>query len=151
MVLKGPESPLPQPPGDSGQDEALIEAVAQRVVKMGLAAPAIFFLESTKPLSFVGSQVLVFLEPFVKSLFNLVNYNRFVALMEDRKNIEKLLVRVEDLDEETRAAEKEQKKAQKEARRQAETEQRRLGIQPPGFWARLFGRGKGSGRGFGQR
>jgi hypothetical protein len=151
MVLKGPETPLPQPPGEAGADEALIEAVAQRVVRMGLAAPAIFFLESTKPLSFVGSQVLVFLEPFVKSVLNVANYNRFVALMEDRKNIERLLVRVEDLDEETRAAEKERKKAEKETRRRAEVEQRRLGIQPPGLWARLFGRGRGPGGGGGRR
>ncbi len=146
MVLKGPETPLPQPPGESDQDAALIESVAQRVVKMGLAAPAVFFLESTKPLSFVGSQVLVFLEPFVKSFLNVANYNRFVALMEDRKNIEKLMVRVEDLDEETRAAEKQKKKAEKEARKQSELEQRRLGIEPPGFWARLFGRGRGPGQ-----
>ncbi len=57
----------PPPGGEPDPDEALIAAVAGRVVRMGLAVPAIFFLESTKPLSFVGSQVLVFFEPFVKA------------------------------------------------------------------------------------
>ncbi len=84
---------------------------------MGLAAPAIFFLESSKPLSFIGSQALVFLEPFVKSILNVASYDRFVALLEDRRNIEKLIVRIEDLDEQFRLEEKERQKKEKEAAR----------------------------------
>ena len=94
-MLRGPETPhLPgTPAGDEEENKKLLEAVAERVVKMGLAVPAVFFLESTKPLSFVGSQALVFLEPFVKSFLTLKSYDRFVSLMEDRKNIEKLITR----------------------------------------------------------
>ncbi len=61
--------------GEPDLDEALIAAVAGRVVRMGLAVPAVFFLESTKPLSFVGSQALVFFEPFVKAFLNLASYD----------------------------------------------------------------------------
>jgi hypothetical protein len=113
------------------KDQRLIEAVAGRVVQMGMAVPAIFFLESTKPLSFVGSQALVFLEPFVKSFLNLSSYDRFTRLMEDRKSIEKLIVRIEDLDEEARKAEKERRKREKEEKRQKRTmEQETLSALP---------------------
>jgi hypothetical protein len=98
--------------------------VAARVVRMGLAVPAIFFLESTKPLSYVGSQVLVFLEPFVKSVLTVASYDRFVALLEDRSNIEKLLRRIEDMDEDAREREKGEKKRAKAEKQQAKDEKR---------------------------
>ncbi len=100
----------------AGDDEALIDAVATRVVRMGLGVPAIFFLESSKPLSFLGSQLLVFLEPFVKTFFDIKSYDRFYTLMEDRENVEKLIQRVEDLEEkqkEERAERKRERKLEK--------------------------------------
>lgn len=122
--MSGP--PVPPAPGippaltSEEEDQKLIDAVAGRVVRMGLAVPAIFFLESTKPLSYVGSQVLVFLEPFVKSVLTVASYDRFVALLEDRRNVERLLRRIEDLDEEAREREKEEKKRAQAEKRQAQ-------------------------------
>ena len=112
-------------PGAAGEmsDDELLGAVAGRIVRMGLAVPAVFFLESSKPLSFVGSQVLVFLEPFVQAFLTIRNYQRFARLMEDRQNFEKLIQRVEDLDEEARVQEKQhkveakKKKAEKKAQK----------------------------------
>jgi hypothetical protein len=142
----GPENPPLQPgPSSEEQDAALIEAVALRVVRMGMAAPAVFFLESTKPLSYVGSQALVFLEPFVKSVLNLASYDRFTALVEDRKNIEKLILRIEDLDETSRAEEKARSKAEKERKKQEKLEQQRTGQavqEDPGWLLRLIRRNK---------
>jgi predicted membrane chloride channel (bestrophin family) len=106
-------------------DEDLLNAVAQRIVRMGMAVPAVFFIESTKPLSFVGSQVLVFLEPFVSAFLTIRNYQRFTRLMEDRKNLETLIQRIETLDEEARRAEKERKAEAK--RRRAEEKARKRG------------------------
>ena len=117
MVLRIPESPLPGQLKPEVTDEALLESVAKRVVAMGMATPAVFFLESTKPLSYIGSQVLVFLEPFVKSFLNLASYDRFVALMEDRKNIETLMVRIEALDEQAQDAEQARKRAEREEKK----------------------------------
>jgi hypothetical protein len=137
--------PLPPGPTPSSaeQDAALIEAVAARVVKMGLATPAVFFLESTKPLSYVGSQALVFLEPFVKSVLTLASYDRFTAMVEDRKNIETLILRIEDLDETARAEEKAQKKLEKERKKQESLERQHTGAavrEDSGWLARLFRR-----------
>ncbi|MFB3909149.1 MAG: hypothetical protein ACE15D_12180 [Candidatus Eisenbacteria bacterium] len=106
----------PPPDGvEPDPDEKLLTAVATKIVRMGLAVPAVFFLESSKPLSFVGSQALVFFEPFVKAFLNVASYDRFTALMEDRKNVERLIRRVEELEEERARAEREEK-----ARKRAE-------------------------------
>lgn len=86
------------------QRDELVEKIARAVVDRNLTAPAVFFLESVKPLSFIGSQVMVFLDPIVRSIFNLRGYNEVRLAMEDRQNVELLLRRIEALDAEKRAA-----------------------------------------------
>jgi hypothetical protein len=93
--------------------------MAARVVKMGMATPAVFFLESVKPLSFLGSQALVFFEPFVRSIFHIAQYERFARLMEDRDAVERLMERIEALDAEAREREGEAKKRAKAERAEA--------------------------------
>ncbi len=114
----------PKKPLEEWTDEELLDAVAGRMVRMRLAVPAIFFLESTKPLSFLGSQLLIFLQPFVQAFLTIRNYERFAQLMEDRQNVERLIRRIEALDEDTRKEEKRQradaKKKRAEAKRQRE-------------------------------
>ena len=109
MSPEGPEAREPDP------DAALLDSIAARIVRMGLATPAVFFLESSKPLSFIGSQALVFFEPFVKAFLDLKSYDRFAALMEDRANVEKLIRRVEEREDERARAEKEAKAARRAA------------------------------------
>jgi len=104
-------------------EEGLLDAVATRIAKMGLGVPAIFFLESSKPLSFLGSQFLVFIEPFVKTFIDIKNYDRFCLMMEDRNNVEKLILKVEDLEEKTRE-EKRQEKKEKKAERERKKHER---------------------------
>ena len=65
-----------------------------------MTVPAIFFLESVKPLSFVGSQALHFFEPMVRAFFNVQDYERFALMMERRENLEALLVKIEARDDE---------------------------------------------------
>ncbi len=100
--------------GFSDEDELLIEKVAQKIVRMRMTVPAIFFLESSKPLAFLGSQLLIFFEPFIQTLFNFRQYQRFALLMEDRANWEKLLRKIEDLDAAYSEAEKRQSKKKKD-------------------------------------
>lgn len=103
----------------TAEDEEMIRKLAERLVRMRMSVPAIFFLESSKPLAFVGSQLLIFLEPFVQTLFNFAQYQRFAALMEDRDNWERLIRKLEDLEAEYSAREKSEKQARKEARKAA--------------------------------
>jgi hypothetical protein len=105
------------PADDAGKDpdEALLGSIADRVVRMSLAVPAIFFLESVKPLSFIGSQALVFFEPFVKAFLDLKSYDRFARLMEDRENLERLITMIEERESERARKEKEEKAARRAA------------------------------------
>ncbi|MGD9140653.1 MAG: hypothetical protein PVJ42_03850 [bacterium] len=95
------------------EDDELVEKVARKMVNMRLTVPAIFLLESSKPLAFLGGQLLVFLEPFIQTLFNFKQYQRFAFLMENRDNWERLLRKIEDLEEEAKQREKEEKREKK--------------------------------------
>ena len=44
-------------------NQKIISNLAKEIVDRGMSVPAIFFLESTKYISFIGSQFLVFLGP----------------------------------------------------------------------------------------
>ena len=97
-------------------EEGLLNSVAARIARMGLGVPAIFFLESSKPLSFLGSQFLVFIEPFVKTFIDIKNYDKFCLMMEDRSNVEKLILKVEELEEKAKEEKRQQKKEKKAER-----------------------------------
>lgn len=99
------------------EDDELIRKVANKLVSMRLTVPAIFLLESSKPLAFLGGQLLVFLEPFIQTLFNFRQYQRFAFLMENRENWERLLRKIEDLEEEAKAREAEEKEKKKKSKK----------------------------------
>lgn len=101
--------------GRTPEDEALLDRLAARVVAMRMTVPAILFLESSKPLSFLGSQAMYFFEPMVRAFFSVPEYERFAALLERRETMEALLVKIEEKDADARGAEREAK-----ARRRAE-------------------------------
>jgi hypothetical protein len=105
-----PLAPAEERTGGGSEDEELIYKVADRIVRMRMTVPAIFFLESSKPLAFLGGQLLIFLEPFVQTLFNIRQYQRFALLMENRDNWEKMIRKVEDLEAEYSERERESKK-----------------------------------------
>lgn len=85
----------------------LIEKLAQGIVGRGLTAPAIFFLESVKPLNFLGSQAMIFFEPIVRSIFPFQAYTEFAVLLEDRETLESLICEMERLEEERKTQTKE--------------------------------------------
>jgi hypothetical protein len=85
-----------------------------------MTVPAIFFLESMKPLSFVGSQAMHFFEPMVHAFFPVRDYERFAILMEQRENLEVLLVKIEARDDAARHEERERRereRAERDARK----------------------------------
>ena len=82
-----------------------------------MTVPAILLLESVKPLSFLGSQALLFFEPMVRAFFSVPDYDRAAALLERRESLEALLVRIEAKEEQTRHDEREAKARRREARK----------------------------------
>ncbi len=77
------------------EDEALLDRLASEVVRRGLQTPAVLFLESSKPLNFLGSQAMTFLQPMAGTLFNAVEWERVAALLERREALERLAARIE--------------------------------------------------------
>jgi hypothetical protein len=92
-----------------------------------MTVPAILLLESVKPLSFLGSQALLFFEPMVRAFFSVPDYERVAALLERRDSLEALMVRIEAKDEQARHDEREAKTRRREAR-----EARKSGAEAPG-------------------
>ncbi|MBN2170206.1 MAG: hypothetical protein JW819_02665 [Candidatus Krumholzibacteriota bacterium] len=109
-----PELRLPvRPDAMTATDYDLLLDLARKVVRRRMAVPAIFFLESAKPLNYVGAQAMVFFGPFVRVFFESPNYYRYTELFEDRPTVELLLRMIEGLESE----EQQREKAARAARR----------------------------------
>lgn len=74
---------------------ALIDKLARKIAAMKLEGPAVFFLEATRPLSFIGSQAMIFLEPLVQTLCPMKDYRDYAELFENRRNVELLIREIE--------------------------------------------------------
>lgn len=82
---------------EEGEDFSdLMARLAKQIVARQLTVPAIIFLESMKPLSFLGNQLLIFANPVISLVVSSGDYYRFVRLLEDRGNIEKLTLAIEE-------------------------------------------------------
>ena len=98
----------------------LLDRFARKIVERRLATPAILFLESVKPLSFLGNQTMVFFQPIVQSIFTFKSYDDVMTLLEDRENVEHLLRRIEELEAEEQQKIRKEKRRRKEAKRAAD-------------------------------
>jgi len=97
-------------------EDRVIEWTAREFHKYGLDAAAILFLESGKPLAFIGSQIgSVFVMPFLP-FFGDTAYtkgDRFFKVFQKHENVERLIKRIEEFSEE---------EPMNEARREPENE-----------------------------
>ena len=85
------------------KDRELMEIVCKAVVERGMATPATLFLESTRPLNYLGSQTMVFFEPVMRAVLRKPEaWDRFARILEHRGSIEYLCRRIEALDGERR-------------------------------------------------
>lgn len=78
--------------------DEVIDWMAREIYKYGMEVAAILFLESSKPVTFVGSQFgQAFLTPFLPFLGDemSVKGNKAMRVFEDRENVERLITRLE--------------------------------------------------------
>mgnify|MGYP001619455196 CR=1 FL=1 len=68
-------------------DRAILARVSEQVVKRRMATPAILFLESMRPLNFVGSQVMHFLKPFLTLVFTETDITHLAQALEKRASV----------------------------------------------------------------
>ncbi|MBN1946492.1 MAG: hypothetical protein JW797_12530 [Bradymonadales bacterium] len=88
------------------QEVELLDRIARFTVRRHLAVPAILFLESVRPMNYLGSQVMAFFEPAVKALFTAKQYTQLRLVLEKRQSIEILLQRIEQQETTRMQAEK---------------------------------------------
>jgi len=76
-------------------DTELIRKLADFVVRRNMSMPAIMFLESVRPLNFVGSQAMVFFKPIISRFFTKVEYDKLATILERREVIDLLIKEIE--------------------------------------------------------
>jgi hypothetical protein len=84
------------------RQEQMIDRFTDWILARDLGAPALLFLEASKPLALIGSQMLLLCQPvlgYIGSTLGWFDDHRVVAeyaeLLEDPGNIERLLDRLE--------------------------------------------------------
>ena len=80
----------------NNNDKNTLIKFAKKIVKKGLAVPAIFLLESTKYISFLAGQTLIFLGPILTMFVSDKKYYNFTQLLEKKENIEFLITQIEE-------------------------------------------------------
>ena len=88
-----PDSPSDEEPTEK-QREALAR-LADLATERRMGTPAMFMLESLKPLSFIGGQALIFFEPLIEAFCTPGDYRLIAEGLQDRDNIEWLIQRLE--------------------------------------------------------
>lgn len=75
--------------------EQFLEKLAGSICDRGMATPAMFLLESVKPLNFIGSQVLYALGPVASLVIEPSKIEKMAEALEDRTTIDRLLDKIE--------------------------------------------------------
>ena len=93
----GPVQPTPE-------QQPVVDRICGEIVRRRMAAPAILFLESLRPLNFIGAQALHFLSPFVTAVVDSNAHGHLADFLEHRGSIDYLCDRIEELDADKPAA-----------------------------------------------
>ncbi|MBI5881538.1 MAG: hypothetical protein HZB91_00305 [Elusimicrobia bacterium] len=79
----------------SKEEEVWLDSIADKIVKRGLAQPAILFLETTKPVHFITGQAARFVDPIFSIVVPGNGIERFAELLEKRPAAERLIQALE--------------------------------------------------------
>ncbi len=78
------------------EEQKLIDNVAKLVVDKGLEAPAIMFLETTRPLSFIASQLAIVALGPLQWLFE-TDGPKYTSLFAKKENVSRIIEKIEEL------------------------------------------------------
>ena len=87
---------LPAELTDERRDE-IIEKISRAVVKRRLETPAVALLEMHKPLSVIGSNLVMLLTPLAAPFVTWRRCDEMAFFLMDRENVERLIGRIEEL------------------------------------------------------
>ena len=77
------------------EQKDIIDKVCIEISRRHLTSPALIFLESFRPLNYIGSQVMHFFHPFISAITNANGYRIFSEFLESRSSIDYLYNRIE--------------------------------------------------------
>jgi hypothetical protein len=73
----------------------VVDKVCREISRRHLSIPALIFLESFRPLNYIGSQVMHFFHPFISAITNANGFRIFSEFLESRSSIDYLYNRIE--------------------------------------------------------
>ncbi len=73
------------------EEVEILETLANGIAKRKMSAPAILFLDTLRPMSYLGSQAMVFFEPFCTMIFPKQKYDKIAKILEKRESVTKLI------------------------------------------------------------
>lgn len=78
--------------------DEVINNIAYRIVRHGLVAPAIIFLELNRPLMYIYSQGMHFISPVAEIIFGHSYTAEMGYIFQEQKNIDIIIERIEEFD-----------------------------------------------------
>jgi len=91
--MTDPKKERPESPADT-EDAALL-GIAEKIIKMRLQVPALFFLEIHKPLTTLAHTGSLFLQPLLSPVFGAERIESLNNVLAERKNIDNLIRLIE--------------------------------------------------------
>jgi hypothetical protein len=76
----------------------LVDKLCHEIVRRRLNTPALFMLETSKPLNYVSAQFLHFIQPLVAIITDTDGYQQLTAFLERRGSIEYVCKRLEAIE-----------------------------------------------------
>ena len=76
-------------------ENEFLAQLADGILNRKLATPAILFLETYRPLNFIGNQIMTFFRPFASTVYPKHKYDKILTALENRGNIDKLIKLIE--------------------------------------------------------
>ena len=86
-------------PVSSADYSTMISTLAGKVVARRMAVPTVLFLESTKPVNRLLSQMLIVLSPLIGLFVSYGAIDAFCDMLQDRANINTLIAAIEQAEE----------------------------------------------------
>ncbi|TME81657.1 MAG: hypothetical protein E6I45_07520 [Chloroflexi bacterium] len=81
------------------QRDDLVEQVAREIQLRGLTAPAVHFLQASRPYRPLGPNAMLFFDPVLRGLFG-GEFASASEILADDDGIEQLIARLEEIEEE---------------------------------------------------
>lgn len=91
----------PPGPAEPTPDQAkAVHKICDEIARRRMTTPALLFLEMSRPLNFLGSQVMHFFNPFIGVFVDTGGYDHFASFLERRGSIDYICRRLEALEDE---------------------------------------------------